>query len=67
MFNTVDKKVVYVDIDETICYYDEPLKDYNYGISYGKLWDGNLQINLNYLKKTYLRKSKKKFIGTMWI
>ena len=26
----VDKKVIYVDIDETICYYDEPLKDNNY-------------------------------------
>ena len=27
----VDKQVVYVDIDETICYYDEPLKEHNYG------------------------------------
>jgi len=29
----VDKKIIYVDIDETICYYDEPLKDFNYALA----------------------------------
>ena len=26
-------KIIYVDIDETICYYDEPLKDFNYALA----------------------------------
>jgi len=28
-----DKKVIYVDIDETICHYDEPLKEHNYSLA----------------------------------
>tara|TARA_B100001109_G_scaffold243007_1_gene228426 strand:+ start:464 stop:772 length:309 start_codon:yes stop_codon:yes gene_type:complete len=26
-------KIIYVDIDETICYYDKPLKDFNYALA----------------------------------
>ncbi len=36
--------LIYVDIDETICYYSEPLKDYNYEKAEPEMEDTHIEV-----------------------